>query len=129
MLDHTPEPIQVYPPKLFPFGNDQERVGGVGRFVWTRTVMDVRKHCFGLFHRLRIIRAHYSTFSDKGVYERNGWRKAHVVGVWFECKAPYRDLLPSQNPQLLPNVLNDALDSMLVNPLDLFEQRKIAARF
>src|SRR5438309_3196524 len=129
MLDHTPEAIQLYPPKLFPFGNDQERVGCLGRLVGVPTVMDVRKDCFGRFHCLRVIRAYYSAFTEEGVNERNGWREAHVVGIWLECKAPYRDLLPPQNPQFLPNFLNDVVDPMLVNLLDLFEEGKIAAGF
>src|SRR5262249_19797976 len=54
--------------------------------------------------------------------------KANIVGVRFKGQPPHPDLLASQHPQFLLNLLHKVVEATQIDPLDLLQQRKIASQ-
>src|SRR5215469_5220382 len=129
MLNNIVEALPVEPPKLIPLGNDQESIGRIGRTVWTRTVFDVRKYCSGFIHCLGVIRTYDGALGEEFSYQRNGWREAHVIGVWLECQTQHGDFLAVEYPKFFANLRDEMFNATLIDTFNFLKKRKITAGF
>src|SRR6266849_10134532 len=89
--------------------------------------MNVGKHCSRLLGGLRIVGPHFGTLADECPQDIKGRRKADVVGIGFESKAPHRDFSATNNPQLLADLLDEVLDSSLIDVYNFLQEREVAA--
>ncbi len=119
--------IPVQMPKLFPFGEDEDRIGLLGGLVMAQAVGYVRQFVLCLLHCLRVVGANFRTLGKEPLNNVQCRGETNVVSVWLECQTPDGNGLAAQNPELLLYLRDKLLRTAQIDFLHFLQQGEIAS--
>ena len=130
ILHQRAQAIQIERRKIFPLGQDQQRIRASGGRIRIGGELDVRfQHFFRPLHGRGIVGANVTALAQQFLHQQQRRRLANIVRATFERQSQHAQPLAAESPEHAPHFAQEAVPLIFIDANYFFQQPEVVSAF